>query len=207
MTKEVLEHAFEPFFTTKERGKGTGLGLSTAIGIIAQSGGFVDVESEPNLGSSFTVHLPRREGAPVPDEDAGSEGRAVGGIETILVAEDEDAVREFARRVLTKAGYRVLTAQTGADALATAGALPRLDLLFTDVVMPGMSGVALAAALAATRPDLPVIYASGYAEEAILRAALDDDHVPYLPKPFTSEALLTRVREVLDRRTTPGITQ
>jgi PAS domain S-box-containing protein len=202
MTKDVLEHAFEPFFTTKERGKGTGLGLSTAIGIIAQSGGFLDVESEPNLGSSFTVHLPRREGATLPDEEAGSEDRPAGGIETILVAEDEDAVREFARRVLTKAGYRVMTAQTGAEALATAAALPRLDLLLTDVVMPGMSGVALAAALTATRPGLPVLYASGYAEEAILRAALDDEHVPYLPKPFTSQALLARVREVLDRRTT-----
>jgi PAS domain S-box-containing protein len=202
MTKDVLEHAFEPFFTTKERGKGTGLGLSTAIGIIAQSGGFLDVESEPNLGSSFTVHLPRREGVTLPDEEAGSRDRPAGGIETILVAEDEDAVREFARRVLTKAGYRVMTAQTGAEALATAAVLPRLDLLLTDVVMPGMSGVALAAALAATRPGLPVLYASGYAEEAILRAALDDENVPYLPKPFTSQALLKRVREVLDRRTT-----
>jgi CheY-like chemotaxis protein len=125
--------------------------------------------------------------------------QALGGPETVLVAEDEDAVREFVQRVLTGAGYRVFHAANGAKALALAAELPKLDLLFTDVVMPGMSGVQLAATLAETHPDLAVVYASGYAEEGVLRAALDDDHVPYLPKPFTADALIARIRETLDR--------
>jgi PAS domain S-box-containing protein len=203
MTPEVLEHAFEPFFTTKARGRGTGLGLSTVIGIVQQSGGLVDVLSEPNVGSSFTVHLPRVEGVVAPDEAGGEEGRSPGGNETILVAEDEDAVRTFVARVLVGAGYRVVTAANAAEALSAAGDLPRLDLLFTDVVMPGMSGVELAARLTRTHPGLPAIYASGYSDEGVLPDAADPARtgdVPYLPKPFTSETLLARVREVLDQR-------
>lgn len=199
MTPDVVEHAFEPFFTTKERGKGTGLGLSTAVGIVAQSGGYVDVDSEPNVGSVFTINLPRYYGESTPEEVELPVIQALGGPETVLVAEDEDAVREFVQRVLTGAGYRVFPAANGAKALALAAKLPKLDLLFTDVVMPGMSGVQLAAALAETRPDLAVVYASGYAEEGVLRAALDDDHVPYLPKPFTADALIARIRDALDR--------
>ena len=206
MTPEVLEHAFEPFFTTKARGRGTGLGLSTVIGIVQQSGGFVDVESEPSVGSSFTVHLPRVEGVVLPEEAGGHESRPPGGNETILVAEDEDAVRTFVARVLVGAGYRVVTASNAAEALSAAGGLPRLDLLFTDVVMPGMSGVELAARLTKTYPSLPAIYASGYSDEGVLPDAADPagtGGVPYLPKPFTSEALLARVREVLDQRRPP----
>jgi CheY-like chemotaxis protein len=135
----------------------------------------------------------------VPDEAIVPAVHALGGQETVLVAEDEDAVREFVQRVLTGAGYRVFTAANGARALAAAAELPELDLLFTDVVMPGMNGVQLAATLRETRPDLPVVYASGYAEGGVLRAALDDEHVPYLPKPYTADALIARIREALDR--------
>ena len=117
------------------------------------------------------------------------------------MAEDEDAVRIFVERILTGAGYRVMAATQGSEALTLADTMPDLDLLVTDVVMPGMSGVELAGHLAATHPGLPVIYASGYSEEALLLDAVGEDQVPYLPKPFTGEALLTRVREVLDRRT------
>jgi PAS domain S-box-containing protein len=202
MTPAVMEHAFEPFFTTKARGKGTGLGLSTVIGIVQQSGGFVRVESEPNAGSVFTVHLPRFDGAARPEEGVEPVSLPVGGDETILVAEDEDAVRQFVERVLTGAGYRVTAATHGADALTLADAMPDLDLLVTDVVMPGMSGVELAGHLAAIHPGLPVIYASGYSEEAILLGAVGEDRVPYLSKPFTAEALLALVREVLDRPST-----
>jgi two-component system cell cycle sensor histidine kinase/response regulator CckA len=198
MTPAVMEHAFEPFFTTKAQGKGTGLGLSTAIGIVQQSGGFVHVESQPKVGSIFTVHLPRTEGASRPDDAPYSADMPLGGSETILVAEDEDAVRLFVERVLTGAGYRVLTATAGAEALAIAKVYPDLDLLFTDVVMPGMSGVQLATKMAKTHPGLPVIYASGYSDEGVLRGA-GDGRVPYLPKPFTSNELLAQVREVLDR--------
>ena len=198
MTPDVMEHAFEPFFTTKARGKGTGLGLSTAIGIVQQSGGFIQVHSEPHVGSVFTVHLPRNEDATRQEDPASTTRTPRGGTETILVAEDETAVRLFVERVLTGAGYRVLTATAGAEALATARSTPEIDLLFTDVVMPGMSGVQLAAGLAITHPNLPVIYASGYSEEGVLRS-LGESHAPYIPKPFTSSELLGRVREVLDR--------
>jgi PAS domain S-box-containing protein len=203
MTPEVLEHAFEPFFTTKARGRGTGLGLSTVIGIVQQSGGFVQVESEPNAGSAFTVYLPRVEGLVALEEAGSHEDRPPGGNETILVAEDEDAVRTFVARVLVGAGYRVVAAANAAEALSAAGELPRLDLLFTDVVMPGMSGVELAARLTKTHPGLPAIYASGYSDEGVLPDAARAGDVPYLPKPFTSEILLARVREVLDQRRQP----
>ncbi|HEX7491944.1 MAG TPA: ATP-binding protein [Candidatus Limnocylindrales bacterium] len=199
MTPEVIEHAFEPFFTTKERTKGTGLGLSTVIGIVEQSGGFIEVKSEPSVGSTFTVHLPRVAGTAQANDLSEFAGLSHGGSETILVAEDEDAVRLFVERVLATAGYRVLTAAHGAAALATAKSVANLDLLFTDVVMPGMSGVELATQLAKSRAGLPVVFASGYSEEGVLREALGNDSAPYLAKPFTAEALLAKVREALDR--------
>jgi PAS domain S-box-containing protein len=197
MTPAVMEHAFEPFFTTKARGKGTGLGLSTAIGIVQRSDGFVSVESEQKVGSVFTIHLPRIEGASSPDDVSSSVDAPRGRGETILVAEDEDAVRQFVERVLSVAGYRVLTAPGGAEALALAKTRHDLDLLFTDVVMPGMSGVQLAAKVAKIHPGLPVIFASGYSEEGVLHGA-GEGRFPYLPKPFTSNELLAQVREVLD---------
>jgi nitrogen-specific signal transduction histidine kinase/CheY-like chemotaxis protein len=200
MTPEVLEHAFEPFFTTKERGKGTGLGLSTAIGIVAQSGGYVAVKSKPKAGTVFTVSLPRHLGDSVPEASPVGSGKARGGSETILVAEDEDAVREFVMRVLAGAGYRVFSAPHGKGAIATAVDLPKLDLLITDVVMPGMSGIELATNLAASRPGLPVIYASGYADEGVLDPAIVHDGLPYLRKPFTADELTNAVRDILDRR-------
>ena len=201
MTPEVMEHAFEPFFTTKERGKGTGLGLATAFGIVQQFGGFVRVESEPDAGSVFSFYLPRLEGATRAPEAADPADRPRGGSETILVAEDEDAVRDFVERVLVGAGYVVKTASNSAEAVSLAGSLARVDLLFTDVVMPGVSGVQLATLLTAARPGMPVIYASGYSEEGVPRAARDGDGAWYLPKPFTAKGLLVRVRDVLDRHT------
>jgi CheY-like chemotaxis protein len=204
MTPAVLEHAFEPFFTTKARGKGSGLGLSSVIGFVQQSGGFVRAESVPDAGSVFTVHLPRFDGTVRPDPTAERSSAPVGGTETILVAEDETAVRTFVERVLTAAGYHVMTATQGPEALTLAEVMPDLDLLVTDVVMPGMSGVELASHLVAIRPGLPVIYASGYSEEALLLGAVGEDRVPYLPKPFTAESLLRLVREVLDSRPARG---
>jgi signal transduction histidine kinase/CheY-like chemotaxis protein len=202
MTPDVLEHVFEPFYTTKERGKGTGLGLSTVIGIVQQSGGGVEVESEPNVGTVFTIHLPRINGTPRPAAIQESPGRPLGGKETILVAEDEDAVREFVDRVLRGAGYQVVTAANGAEALAIAESMPHLDLLFTDVVMPGMSGVDLAAQLVTARSGLRVLYASGYTDSALLSAYSGGDDA-HLPKPFSAEALLDRVRGALDSRPAP----
>jgi signal transduction histidine kinase/CheY-like chemotaxis protein len=204
MPPEVMEHAFEPFFSTKERGKSTGLGLSTTLGIVQQTGGFMRVESEPSVGSVFSVYLPRIEGAVPPDEAPAVPDRPPGGSETILVAEDEDAVRRFVERVLIGAGYRVTVAAHGAEAIELAAGLPHLDLLFTDVVMPGMNGIQLAAHLTATRPHLPVIYASGYSDQGVPKGVDRDDNASYLPKPFTAEGLLLQIREVLDRRPGPG---
>jgi PAS domain S-box-containing protein len=200
MTPEVREHAFEPFFTTKARGKGTGLGLSTVIGVVQQSGGSLDVKSEPGAGSVFTIYLPRTEASAQKEEVRPSGRPSFGGHETILVAEDEQAVRVFVERVLSRAGYRVLAAANGQEALAVAKTLPHLDLLFTDMVMPGMGGLELAEMLAREHPGVPTLYASGYSNVALAQGMGGAGQAPYLPKPFTADRLLARVREVLDSR-------
>jgi CheY-like chemotaxis protein len=198
MTPEVMEHAFEPFFTTKAHGKGTGLGLSTVIGVVQQSGGTIDVASAPGAGSVFTILLPRAGGASEPDGTAGRTNPMRGGSETILVAEDQDAVRLYVERVLIRAGYRVLAAANGQDALALAKTLPHVDLLFTDMVMPGLSGPELAKLLTAIHPGVRTLYASGYSDEALNLGFANEGRVPYLAKPFSTDGLLTRIREVLD---------
>jgi PAS domain S-box-containing protein len=198
MTPEVMEHAFEPFFTTKARGKGTGLGLSTVIGVVQQSGGSVAVTSSPGKGSVFTILLPRVDGASEATGTAGRAGLARGGNETILVAEDQEAVRLFVERVLSRAGYRVLGAPNGQEALAIAKTMPHVDMLLTDMVMPGMGGPELAILLTVIHPGMRTLYASGYSEEALAGGFANDGKVPYLAKPFTTDALLARVREVLD---------
>ena len=198
MTPEVLSHAFEPFFTTKERGKGTGLGLSTVIGVVQQSGGSVDVVSTPGTGTVFTIHLPRVAGDADKVEATVPSLPTLGGRETILVAEDEQAVRVFVERVLSRAGYRVFATANGPEALAMASTLPHLDLLFTDMVMPGMTGRELAARLAETQPQARTLFASGYSDDAVQFGVGQDGRSPYLGKPFTANGLLTSVREVLD---------
>ena len=203
MAAQVLNHAFEPFFTTKAQGKGTGLGLSTVIGIVAQSGGSIDVHSEPGHGAAFRIYLPRVE---APSEEGQTAGRGTGspiGNETILVAEDEPAVRNFVERVLSRAGYRVHTAANGEEALRLAHTLDRLDLLFTDMVMPGLGGPELVEALTAERPDLLTICASGYTDAAVFRGGAVRSPLPYLSKPFTADALLALVRKVLDGPASP----
>jgi PAS domain S-box-containing protein len=198
MSAEVLKHMFEPFFTTKAQGKGTGLGLSTVIGSVAQSGGWIDVQSEPDKGSAFRIYLPRVDG-PAEELRAGlPDAESPVGNETILVAEDEAAVRIFVERVLSQAGYRVHTAANGEEALQLAPRLDRLDLLFTDMVMPGMGGPELIEALTAQRPNLRTICASGYTDDAIFRDGATPSPRPYLSKPFTAEALLALVRQELD---------
>jgi PAS domain S-box-containing protein len=198
MTPEVMEHAFEPFFTTKAHGKGTGLGLSTVIGVVQQSGGTIDTASTPGAGSVFTILLPRVGGVSEADETAGRTNPMRGGSETILVAEDQDAVRLYVERVLGRAGYRVFAAANGQDALALARTLPHVDLLFTDMVMPGMSGPELATLLTAIHPGVRTLYASGYSDEALDQGFDNKSQVPYLAKPFSTDGLLTRIREVLD---------
>ena len=203
MAAQVLRHAFEPFFTTKAQGKGTGLGLSTVIGIVAQSGGSINVKSEPGRGATFRIYLPRVEATPLEDRTPGRASESPSGNETILVAEDEPAVRSFVERVLSQAGYQVHTAANGEEALTLAATLDRLDLLFTDMVMPGMGGPELIEALTGERPELRTICASGYTDDAFFRDGAGRSLMPYLSKPFTAEALLALVRKVLDSPVAP----
>ena len=200
MTPDVLEHIFEPFFTTKDTGKGTGLGLSTVFGIVKQSEGHIAVYSEPGRGSTFKVYLPRVD-SPVEPVRPSDPFDVPGGSETILVVEDEEALRHLAGRLLERHGYRVLSAANAPEALEVARrhAGP-IDLLLTDIVMPGMSGPELATTLQTVRPGVPVVFTSGYTEEAVSRLGAVDSGNGYLGKPFTSQALLNVVRDLLDRR-------
>jgi two-component system cell cycle sensor histidine kinase/response regulator CckA len=199
MSPEVQAHLFEPFFTTKPQGKGTGLGLATIHGIVSQAGGHLHVRSEPGQGSTFVVCFPRRLG-PAPGFAETSPAALVArGTETILVVEDEPAVRQVAVRALRGAGYQVLVAGDGGEAQLLGDAqLARLDLLLTDVIMPGQSGLEVAEALGRRHPGLPVLYMSGYAQEAFAGMDVAAAGIQFLPKPFTAAALLARVRAALD---------
>jgi CheY-like chemotaxis protein len=198
MDEATKARIFEPFFTTKAPGKGTGLGLATVYGIVQQSGGFLWVYSEPGRGTSFKIYLPR--------VDAAAEGVAVAagapvgrGTETVLLAEDAAAVRAVAKQVLERQGYTVLEAPDGEVALHLAKRHSGpIHLLLTDVVMPGMSGRQLADQLAGARPDMRVLYASGYTDDSVVRHGVLEEGTPYLQKPFTPESLARKVRDVLD---------
>jgi PAS domain S-box-containing protein len=196
---EIQAHIFEPFFTTKERGKGTGLGLPTVYGIVQQSGGYLWLESEPGRGATFKICLPVVEQQEASRPAPPSQHR-IGGDETILLVEDEEAVRESTTEFLRSCGYTVLAAGNGSEAIQIGAAHPgrRIDLLLTDVVMPGMSGPELADLLRSSRPDTKVLYMSGYAETAMLERGVAELSTVFLQKPFTLAALARRVREVIE---------
>ncbi len=201
MDAELQARLFEPFFTTKEHGKGTGLGLSTTYGIVKQSGGSIWVYSEPGHGTTFKIYLPRcqdplEELPPAPDTR-----EAAPGTETVLVVEDEPEVRRLVERLLRGKGYRVLAAGSPADAVALAKSHDaEIDLLLTDVIMPGMNGRDLARLLAPARPAMRVLYMSGYADAAMNQHGILPTGTAFVSKPFTPEALARKVREVLDGR-------
>jgi PAS domain S-box-containing protein len=200
MGPEVRSHLFEPFFTTKERGKGTGLGLSTVYGIVKQAGGHIRVHSEPGAGSTFSLSFPCAEGQDAaPDGLSFDEGRLKGS-ETIMVVEDEQAVRELATSLLRGRGYTVLVADRGSEALRVCSEqLFPIHLVVTDIVMPGgMSGLELADRLAERYPAIRLLCISGYAPETLAGSRAPGRDVPLLQKPFTSQALARKVREVLD---------
>jgi two-component system cell cycle sensor histidine kinase/response regulator CckA len=201
MSQEVREHIFEPFFTTKEGSGGTGLGLATVYGIVKQSGGSINVYSEPGRGSVFKVYLPQVF-EPADERAAPSaEPAAVRETGTILLAEDDEAVRGIAVRALSRAGYEVLAADSGPMALELARSHPgAIDLLVTDVVMRGMSGRQLAQELHELRPETPALFVSGYTENAIVHHGVLDPEMAFLPKPFTPTALVRKVRELLGRQ-------
>jgi PAS domain S-box-containing protein len=199
MSAEVKAHLFEPFFTTKEVGKGTGLGLATVYGIVLQSGGFITVDSEPGHGARFHLYFPPAE--QVEPEAVGAAEPASVGSGTVMLVEDEEGVRHLARTVLSRYGYRVLEAADGGAALRLAAEhVGPIDLLLTDVVMPGMSGAELAGKFLALRPNVPVLYASGYTDEAIVHHGVRGGEVPFLQKPFEPDDLVRRVRELVDRK-------
>ena len=205
MDKETRERAFEPFFTTKPAGRGTGLGLSTVYGIVKQSGGFIWIYSEVGRGTTVRMYFPPVE---VPESHAASDEPAAAptdGAETVLLAEDEEPVRKLASRVLRRSGYTVLEATDGEDAVRVAEAFSGpIHLLLSDVVMPRMGGRDLAAKLLASRPDLRVLYMSGYTEEAVARHGVLDPGTAFLEKPFTADGLRARVRHVLDESRAPA---
>jgi signal transduction histidine kinase/CheY-like chemotaxis protein len=203
MSQEILERAVEPFFTTKEVGKGTGLGLSQVYGFAKQSGGYLKLYSEAGRGTCAKIYLPRYVGQ-TPGERQDEVGRAVQGMqnETILVVEDDDDVRAFSVEMLTEAGYRTLEAEDGPTALRLLQNESRVDLLFTDIVLPGgMNGAALAAQAIAMRPALSVLFTSGYDRNAISHHGRLEAGVELITKPFNYVTLASRVRKMLDSRT------
>jgi two-component system cell cycle sensor histidine kinase/response regulator CckA len=198
MDRATLARVFEPFFTTKGVGRGTGLGLSTVFGIVQQSGGTVWVQSEPGKGTSFKVYFPRVE-AETDRARSRLPPAARSGTETILLVEDEDQVRAAARGILARNGYNVIEARNPGEAITACDTLEEpIHLLLTDVVMPRLSGPELAKRLAGARPEMRVLFMSGYTDDSILRHGVLDAKVAYLQKPLTTESLTAKVREVLD---------
>ncbi len=197
MTAETRQRLFEPFFTTKEAGKGTGLGLAIVYGIVKQAGGEIMVYSEVGKGTTFKIYLPLVE---VPASLVAAEQRAgeLGGTETILVCEDDPKIRRLVEVMLTRRGYRVLSAGDPADALETVRKFAEpIDLLLTDIVMPHTSGFELARTVAQLLPGLHVLYMSGYTDNHMNGTQTLGEDVPFLQKPFTTAALLSKVREAL----------
>jgi CheY-like chemotaxis protein len=199
MDEDTKARIFEPFFTTKERGKGTGLGLSIVYGIVQQAGGTILVYSEPGQGATFKVYVPlvRQEAEAAAEALPAASPKT--GTETVLIVEDERALRELVAEVLAAAGYTVLEAQTGTEAiLISKGHAGPIHVLLTDLVMPEMSGRDLAEKIGLSRPSMKVLYMSGYTDDAVLRhGTLESDHA-FIQKPFTEDGVLGKLRQVLD---------
>jgi CheY-like chemotaxis protein len=197
MTADVQARLFEPFFTTKEPGKGTGLGLATVHGIVAQSGGSVQVYSELGHGTAFKIFFPRVEAGEVDVDPGAAPSSRTTGTQVVLIVDDAEELRGLARRLLQRQGYTVLVAANAVEALAIFERNASIDVLLTDVVMPGSSGPELSAQLLALRPELRVLYMSGYTEDAIVHHGVLQPGVAFIHKPFSSETLGRKVREVL----------
>jgi PAS domain S-box-containing protein len=205
MPPEVLGRAFEPFFTTKPQGKGTGLGLATVLDIVKQSGGCVDIRSELGVGTTVTSYFPRVDEPLEPEASVLRPARSADGHETILLVEDDAAIRELAHRVLQGCGYRVVPGRNGSDALTVeANHIGDIHLLLTDVMMPELSGPDLAQRLVRRRPAMKVLYTSGFGHQVAVVSKLVGRQTAFLQKPFTPEMLTASVRELLDRQAEPS---
>lgn len=199
MATEIQAHIFEPYFTTKPTGKGTGLGLSTVYGIVQQSGGYVTFSSEKGVGTTFRVLLPRIDSAQAPVSALEAPGASYTGVETVLLAEDEPAVCDLVRAILISRGYSVLSARLPQEAEAISESHQgKIDLLLTDVIMPGMSGAELAKRIVAKIPGIKVLFMSGYIDDSIVREGIRESEASFLQKPFTPISLARKVREALD---------
>jgi len=209
MDAETLSHAFEPFYTTKEKHKGTGLGLSTVYGIVEQSGGAISALSEPGRGTTLTIYFPRTADSLEEVEKPKARTRSVGGFETILVVEDDEAVRKMTRTFLTIKGYTVLEARNAADAIQiTERNWASIDLILTDLIMPGMKGRDLVEGISRVRHGLPVLYMSAYPEDAVVNNGILDVGTAFIEKPFGPDDLAGKVRELLEsseRHSPPSI--
>ena len=198
MSKEVREHIFEPFYTTKDIGKGTGMGMATVYGIVKQHQGHIVIDSEIGSGTEFKVYLPAFDGETEDTETSGQD-RPAGGNETILYVDDETMLRKLMVNMLGPLGYRVLSASSGEDALQVSAKFKgRIDLLLTDVIMPGMNGRKLADIIKTKRPDTKVVFVSGYSDDAIAHHGVLDEEVFFISKPLTEAAIAGKIREVLD---------
>jgi CheY-like chemotaxis protein len=203
MDSVTREHAFEPFFTTKPVGRGTGLGLATVYGIVQQSGGSIHLYSEPERGAAFQILLPRADTATADEQTPSRPGVVEGGSETILLVEDDDAVRRLTERALATAGYSVLAVAGAEEAMAMIAMRP-VDLLLSDIVMPQTSGPELARRLTESSPTTRVLFMSGYTDDAIVHHGVFAGHTRFLAKPFTIGELLLAVRAALSAESTPG---
>ena len=200
MSGDTLAHAFEPFFTTKEVGKGSGLGLSQVYGFIKQSAGHVRIYSEPGEGTTATLYLPRAGEDSVPEPAGAEEASSRGGTERILLVEDDDLVREYVTGQVAALGYQVTAARDAAEALGLLQEGTSFDLLFTDVILPGgMTGKELADEAQRLAPDLPVLFTSGYSENAVIHQGRLDPGVQLLQKPYSRQELARKIRAALDR--------
>jgi len=201
MAKEIQEQIFEPFFTTKPKGKGTGLGLSIVYGIVKQSNGYIWAYSEPMKGTAFKIYFPRVAPDEYPEEERmRGKKEARGGPETIMVVEDDAMIMKVIKQVLTGSGYNVLSAGDGKEALNLADQYKdAIHMLLTDIIMPCMGGRELADQVKKTRPDIKILYMSGYTDDAIVRHGMLEKGLSFIQKPFASDSLKKKVREVLDK--------
>ncbi|MBN2565581.1 MAG: response regulator [Candidatus Eisenbacteria bacterium] len=201
MSEVTLEKIFEPFFTTKDKSKGTGLGLATTYGIVKQNGGFIDVLSHLGTGTTFRIYLPPHEASGCPSRPGAAAAHVGGGSECILLVEDEDVVRTLAAKTLTDRGYEVLVAEHADAAHEIWNRRKRdVDLLVTDIIMPGQDGKRLSQILTSEKPDMRVLFMSGYDDQLLSEHDVFEDRPDFIPKPFAVEAFACKVREVLDSR-------